>query len=99
MKELVEFLALELVDQPDRVRVSTRRTGPNLFIDLTAASGDVGRLIGRQGRTAEAIRLEQGIAQDLPRRTLGVRRMAEGEQLDKQDRGNEKTRKELTHRL
>ncbi len=62
MKELVEFLALELVDQPDRVRVSTRRTGPNLFIDLTAAPGDVGRLIGRHGRTAEAIRTVARVA-------------------------------------
>ena len=53
---LVEFLAREIVESPDMLRVDTRRSGSSLYIDITAAGGDVGRLIGRRGRTAEAIR-------------------------------------------
>ncbi|MCP4167716.1 MAG: KH domain-containing protein [Chloroflexi bacterium] len=56
MQDLVEYLARSLVENPDKVRVSSRRSGSNLFIDVTAASGDIGRLIGRRGRTAQAIR-------------------------------------------
>ena len=57
---LVEFLASEIVESPDMLRVNTRRSGSSLYIDITAAGGDVGRLIGRRGRTAEAIRALAG---------------------------------------
>ncbi len=62
MKELVEFIARELVHHPDRVVVSSRRTGSNLHLAIHAAGDDVGRLIGRQGRTAAAIRILARVA-------------------------------------
>lgn len=62
MKDLVEFIARELVHHPERVTVSSRRTGANLHLAIHAATDDVGRLIGRQGRTAEAIRILARVA-------------------------------------
>ncbi|MBX7234756.1 MAG: KH domain-containing protein [Caldilineales bacterium] len=62
MKELVEYLTQTLVDHPEQVLVTTRRSGPSLFVEVTAASSDVGRLIGRHGRTAEAIRTVAKVA-------------------------------------
>ncbi|NUQ39044.1 MAG: KH domain-containing protein [Caldilineales bacterium] len=56
MKELITYLTSSLVEHPEQLRVQTRRSGANLFVDVTAASSDVGRLIGQRGRTAEAIR-------------------------------------------
>jgi len=56
MQELIEYIARSLVENPDRVQVSTRRSGSSLYVDVTAAPGDLGRLIGRRGRTAQAIR-------------------------------------------
>jgi predicted RNA-binding protein YlqC (UPF0109 family) len=56
MQKLLEYIAQSLVEKPDEVLVSTRRSGPNIYIDITAAQGDLGRLIGRRGRTAQAIR-------------------------------------------
>lgn len=56
MKELVEFLCRELVDDPDAVRVteSFDERGPTYHVQV--ASGELGKLIGRGGRTAKAIR-------------------------------------------
>ena len=56
MEELVEFITRSLVENPDEVQIRTRRSGSNLYIQVYAAQGDVGRLIGRRGRTAQAIR-------------------------------------------
>ncbi len=56
MQELIAFIARSLVEDPDQVQVDTHRVGSTLYVDVTAAPGDVGRLIGRKGRTAQAIR-------------------------------------------
>jgi hypothetical protein len=56
MKELVEILAKSLVDQPDRVNVSVVEREKSLFIELRVAPEDMGRVIGKQGRIAKAIR-------------------------------------------
>jgi predicted RNA-binding protein YlqC (UPF0109 family) len=56
MKALVETVARGLVDEPDRVRVSERREGDLVRLELHVAPPDRGRVIGRQGRTAEALR-------------------------------------------
>ncbi len=56
MQELIEYIARSLVENPDQVRVSSHRSGSNIYVDVTAAQGDLGRLIGRRGRTAQAIR-------------------------------------------
>ncbi len=53
MKDLVEFVARTLADQPDAVRV---REGGDRELVLELAPDDVGRVIGRRGRTAKALR-------------------------------------------
>jgi predicted RNA-binding protein YlqC (UPF0109 family) len=53
---VVEAVARGLADKPDGVRVSERESRGQIFIDLTMAPGDMGRVIGRQGRTAQAVR-------------------------------------------
>ncbi|MBI4242278.1 MAG: KH domain-containing protein [Candidatus Rokubacteria bacterium] len=56
MKELVEFIAKALVDEPDQVRVTEIEGERMTIIELRVAQGDVGKVIGKQGRTARAIR-------------------------------------------
>jgi predicted RNA-binding protein YlqC (UPF0109 family) len=56
VRELVEFLARELVDDPEQVRVSESTDDRGLLITLTVAPDDMGKVIGRGGRTARAIR-------------------------------------------
>ena len=56
MQDVIEYIARSLVEEPDKVEVDSHRVGSTLYVDVTAAPGDVGRLIGRKGRTAQAIR-------------------------------------------
>lgn len=56
MKDLVEFIAKSLVDQPDQVRVDEVKRGDATVVELRVAPDDLGRVIGRQGRTARAMR-------------------------------------------
>jgi predicted RNA-binding protein YlqC (UPF0109 family) len=56
VKELVEFLARELVDDPDAVRVDETLDDRGSVLTLTVAPDDMGKVIGRGGRTAKAIR-------------------------------------------
>ena len=56
MKELVEVIAKALVDQPDHVRVNVIEGEKITVIELRVAPGDLGKVIGKQGRTAGAIR-------------------------------------------
>ena len=56
MAELVEFLARSLVDEPDAVRVEQEERDDALVLHLHVAEGDVGKVIGRQGRIARALR-------------------------------------------
>lgn len=56
MRELVEFLAQSLVDRPDEVMVVDASSRRELRYELSVAPGDLGKVIGRQGRTARAIR-------------------------------------------
>ena len=56
LREVVEVVARALVDHPDAVKVSeTQRRGMTV-LELTTAPGDLGKIIGRQGRTAAALR-------------------------------------------
>lgn len=55
-KELVEFVAKALVDQPDQVHVEAVEDPAATTLKLRVAPGDLGRVIGKQGRTARAIR-------------------------------------------
>jgi predicted RNA-binding protein YlqC (UPF0109 family) len=54
--ELVEYLARRLVDEPDAVRVEEVDRDGDLVIELYVAKDDVGKVIGRQGRIARALR-------------------------------------------
>ena len=56
MKELVEVIAKSLVDNPDQVVVTETEKGDELLVELRVASSDMGKVIGRQGRIAKAIR-------------------------------------------
>ena len=56
MKELVEVIAKSLVDCPDEVVVTESQKGEDTLIELKVASADMGKVIGKQGRIAKAIR-------------------------------------------
>jgi len=56
MRDLVSFLAKSLVDHPDEVYTSTYDRSDSTVIELEVAEEDLGKVIGRQGRTARAIR-------------------------------------------
>ena len=56
MKELVEVIAKALVDNPDEVVVTESMKGEDILIELTVAAADMGKVIGKQGRIAKAIR-------------------------------------------
>ena len=56
MAELLAYLARELVDEPDRVLVETEERVGALVLVLHVAPDDVGKVIGRQGRIARALR-------------------------------------------
>ena len=56
MKELVEVIAKALVDDPDSVAVSERQDGRTTVIEVRVADSGMGKVIGKQGRIAKAIR-------------------------------------------
>ncbi|MBR4734265.1 MAG: KH domain-containing protein [Lachnospiraceae bacterium] len=56
MKELVEVVAKALVENPDEVVVTEKVEGKNVYIELHVAASDMGKVIGKQGRIAKAIR-------------------------------------------
>ena len=56
MKELVEVVAKALVENPDEVVVTEKVDGKNVYIELHVAASDMGKVIGKQGRIAKAIR-------------------------------------------
>ena len=56
MKELVEVIAKALVENPDKVEVSEREENDTIVIELRVDPSDMGKVIGRQGRIAKAIR-------------------------------------------
>ncbi len=56
MKELVEVIAKALVDNPDEVVVTEKEEGKHITIELHVAPSDMGKVIGKQGRIAKAIR-------------------------------------------
>lgn len=56
MKELVEVIAKALVDHPDEVVVTESMKGEDTLIELKVSPADMGKVIGKQGRIAKAIR-------------------------------------------
>jgi len=62
VKELVEMIAKALVDNPDKVQVSQLEGEQTTILELKVAPEDLGKVIGKQGRTARAIRVILGAA-------------------------------------
>ena len=62
---VVEAVAKALADRPDSVQVTEREARGQLLIELTMAPGDMGRMIGRQGRTAQAVRTLDSLAAEM----------------------------------
>ncbi|NPA92477.1 MAG: KH domain-containing protein [Chloroflexi bacterium] len=74
MKELVEYIARSLVNDPTQVHVAEVRGGATVHLELQVAKEDMGRVIGKHGRVANAIRalLEVAAAQEGKRFTLDI---------------------------
>jgi predicted RNA-binding protein YlqC (UPF0109 family) len=62
VKELVELITKSLVDDPDKVKVTQLDGQQSSIIELRVAPEDMGKVIGKQGRTAQAIRVILGAA-------------------------------------
>lgn len=62
MKELVESIARALVDHPDEVQVRSTEGSQATILELRVNPEDLGKVIGRQGRTAKAVRTLLGAA-------------------------------------
>ena len=56
MKELVEVIAKAMVDHPEEVSVNEKKEGRTTVLELHVADGDMGKVIGKQGRIAKALR-------------------------------------------
>jgi uncharacterized protein len=56
MKELIEFIASRLVDHPEQIAVTLQDDEDCVIIELRVAQEDLGKVIGKQGRTARAMR-------------------------------------------
>ena len=57
MKELLTYIAQNLVDNPDEVTVTERNTDTETVFEVRVADGDMGKIIGRQGRIVKEIRI------------------------------------------
>ena len=62
MKELIEYISRNLVDDPEQVEVTQGRRGPDVNFKLHVAKEDMGRVIGKQERIANAIRALMNVA-------------------------------------
>lgn len=56
LKDFVEYIAKGLVDEPEQVQVTEQRHGERVNLHLQVASGDMGKVIGKNGRIATALR-------------------------------------------
>lgn len=56
MKELIHYIATALVDHPDQIQIKETEQDDSIIIELTVAKEDLGKVIGKQGRTARAMR-------------------------------------------
>ncbi len=74
MKNLIEKIAQALVDEPEQVQVTETETDRLLILELHVAKEDIGKVIGKQGRTARAIRtlLQAASAKEGKRATLEI---------------------------
>jgi uncharacterized protein len=71
-RDVVEAIAKALAGKPDAVSVTEREARGQTFIELTMAPGDMGRVIGRQGRTAQAVRTLANLAAEMDGQRVSV---------------------------
>jgi predicted RNA-binding protein YlqC (UPF0109 family) len=64
-RDVVEAVARALADRPESVNVTERDARGQTFVELTMGPGDMGRVIGRQGRTAQAVRTLANLAGEM----------------------------------
>jgi hypothetical protein len=71
MKELIEVMAKALVDAPEEVTVTENKGDQTSVFELRVAKGDVGKVIGKEGRTAQSMRIIlAGASKKLTRRCV-----------------------------
>ncbi len=56
MEELVRYIAENLVDKPEDIKITTKEEDDTVIIELSVSPDDMGKVIGKQGRIAKAIR-------------------------------------------
>ena len=71
-RAVVEAIARALAERPDSVNVTEREARGQTFVELTMAPGDMGRVIGRQGRTAQAVRTLANLAAEMDGQKVSV---------------------------
>jgi predicted RNA-binding protein YlqC (UPF0109 family) len=64
MEELIEYIAKSLVDEPDQVKVNRRSSGSTIVLELHVAPDDTGRVIGKGGHVANAMRSLLRVAEE-----------------------------------
>ncbi len=74
MKDLIVFIAQRLVDKPDEVDVTLKEEDENVTVELRVAQDDLGKVIGKQGRTVRAMRtvLSAALAKENKRSRLEI---------------------------
>ncbi len=74
MKDLIVFIAQRLVDKPDEVDVTLKEEDENVTVELRVAQDDLGKVIGKQGRTVRAMRtvLSASLAKENKRSRLEI---------------------------
>ena len=71
MRELVTYIAKSLVDRPEQVSVAEVEGNQTTVLELTVAKEDLGKVIGKQGRTAQAIRtILSAVSSKVKKRTV-----------------------------
>jgi len=78
VKELVELIVKSLVDNPDKVKVTQLEGEQNSIIELAVAPEDMGKVIGKQGRNAQAIRIIVAAAGMKLKRRISVEILEKG---------------------
>lgn len=71
-RDVIEVVARAFAEKPDAVTVTERSIHGQTVVELTMAPGDMGRVIGRQGRTAQALRTLASCAADLDGQKVSV---------------------------
>ena len=72
MKEVLEIIAKALVEKPEEVSVTEIDDGDGIILELRVADGDMGKVIGKQGRIAKAIRTVVKVAASIENKRVSV---------------------------